>query len=535
MFLEIELLYFIIMIAVFIVLMLLFKVPSGLSLMASAVVGLILSTIFSHTSFELRYLVEGTFGYFDTILTITTAMVFMGALQASGALEYISAVLVKTFRKFPSILLIAFIIIIMFPAMVTGSSLASAISAGALVAPIMIKWGIPKAKTGAIVALGSILGMVAPPVNVPAMVICDVVDIAFTNFTLPLLLLSIPVAVFGVLLLGRKYVKPIAEEDISKVVNTDILKELNVTCCIPLFTLIILIVLEMIFPRIFGSLAMPGMFVISTIIAFFTGRRLPFWKKGRKLLEEEDGEKIESVIDVVREGIKKSFGAMGLLMGVGMFMEVIALNGVRSYFVTNAMMLPAALRYVSMALTLPIFGGISAFGSASILGGPFVMAMYTSYTSVTLTCGFSLLAATGEFLPPTAMSSTFASNIVGEKGWSKVTKAAIPAICVLFGYNLVYILVFAKIIFDEKLSKNANTAYLILFAITMAVSILASVVYVLIASKSSKAKDLALEANEVETSNDDQTSNDVQTTEAVQDDIDNEVIEENNNEEEDNE
>ena len=86
MFLEIELLYFIIMIAVFIVLMLLFKVPSGLSLMASAVVGLVLSTIFSHTSFELRYLVEGTFGYFDTILTITTAMVFMGALQASGAL-----------------------------------------------------------------------------------------------------------------------------------------------------------------------------------------------------------------------------------------------------------------------------------------------------------------------------------------------------------------------------------------------------------------------------------------------------------------
>ena len=498
MFLEIELLYFIIMIAVFIVLMLVFKIPSGLSLMASAIVGAILSMIFSHTSFELRYFVEGTFGYFDTILTITTAMVFMGALQASGALEYISAVLVKTFRKFPSILLIAFIIIIMFPAMVTGSSLASAISAGALVAPIMIKWGIPKAKTGAIVALGSILGMVAPPVNVPAMVICDVVDIAFTNFTLPLLLLSIPVAIFGVLLLGRKYVKPIAKEDIDKVVNTDILKELNVTCCIPLFVLIILIILEMIFPRIFGSLAMPGMFVISTIIAFFTGRKLPLWKKGRKIFEEEDGEQIESVIDVIREGIKKSFGAMGLLMGVGMFMEVIALNGVRSYFVTNAMMLPAALRYVSMALTLPIFGGISAFGSASILGGPFVMAMYTSYTSVTLTCGFSLLAATGEFLPPTAMSSTFAANIVGEKNWSKVTKAALPAILVLFGYNLVYILVFAKLIFDEKISQNANTAYLILFAITMAVSIIASIIYVLIVAKSNKTKDLALEETTTE-------------------------------------
>ena len=163
----------------------------------------------------------------------------------------------------------------------------------------------------------------------------------------------------------------------------------------------------MVFPRVFGSLAMPGMFVISTIIAFFTGRRLPLWKKEKKLLPDSDEDENDTVIDVVRNGIKKSFGAMGLLMGVGMFMEVIALNGVRSYFVTNAMMLPPALRYVSMALTLPIFGGISAFGSASILGGPFVMAMYTSYTSVTLTCGFSLLAASGEFLPPTAMSSQF--------------------------------------------------------------------------------------------------------------------------------
>ena len=483
MFLEIELLYFIIMIAVFIVLMLVFKVPSGLSLMASAVVGLILSTIFSHTAFELRYLVEGTFGYFDTILTITTAMVFMGALEASGALEYISVVLVKAFHKFPSILLIAFIIIIMFPAMVTGSSLASAISAGALVAPIMIKWGIPKAKTGAIVALGSILGMVAPPVNVPAMVICDVVDIPFTGFTLPLLLLSIPVAIFGVLLLGRKYVKPIQKDEIGNIVNTDILEELNWTACIPLFVLIVLIILEMIFPRIFGSLAMPGMFVISTIIAFFTGRRLPMWKKGKKLFPEEDVDENDTVIDVVRNGIKKSFGAMGLLMGVGMFMEVIALNGVRSYFVTNAMMLPPALRYVSMALTLPIFGGISAFGSASILGGPFVMAMYTSYTSVTLTCGFSLLAATGEFLPPTAMSSTFASSIVGESGWSKVTKAALPVIGVLFGYTLIYILVFAKLVFKETLSKNANVTYLILFAIAMVVAIIASIVYVMIVKK----------------------------------------------------
>lgn len=467
MFWTIELLYFVIMIGVFIALMLAAKMPSGLALMVSAVVGVALSFAFSGTSFELRYLVEGAFGYFDTILTITTAMVFMGALQVTGALEYISAAVVKALRRWPTLLLIVFMLIIMFPAMVTGSSLASAISAGALVAPIMIKWGIPRAKTGAIVALGSVLGMVAPPVNVPAMVICDVVDIPFTGFTLPLLLMVVPVAVVGVLILGRKYVKPIGEEEVSQIVNTEILTELNWSCVLPLYLLIALIIGEIIWPKIFGSFAMPGMFVVSTILAFFFGRRLPLWKKHT---ENDSDDADLCVVDVVRHGILKSFGAMGLLMGVGMFMEAIALNGVRSYFVANALMLPGIAKYISMALTLPILGGISAYGSASILGGPFVMSLYGKYTSVTLTCGFSMLAAIGEFLPPTAMSATFAASMVEEKKWSSISKAALPALLVTYVYGLVYVLLFAKLVFSEQLfgkAMSTNGIYLVLFGIVM--------------------------------------------------------------------
>jgi len=494
--LEIELLYFVIMIGVFVGLMLAAKLPSGLCLMISALVGIILSWAFSGTAFEFRYLVEGAFGYFDTILTITTAMIFMGALQVTGALEYISAVIVKLLRKWPTLLLIAFMIIIMFPAMVTGSSLASAISAGALVAPIMIKWGIPRAKTGAIVALGSVLGMVAPPVNVPAMVICDVVDIAYTGFTLPLLLLVLPVAIVSVLILGRKYVKPIEAEDVSKVVNTEVLDELNGTVCIPLYVLIALIIGELVLPKIFGSFAMPGMFVVSTIIAFFFGRKLPFFVRHDKDENEEEARKAKCVIDVISQGVLKSFGAMGLLMGVGMFMEAIALNGVRSYFVANALMLPSIWKYVSMGLSLPIFGGISAFGSASVLGGPFVMAMYTKRAPVTLTCGLSLLAAIGEFMPPTAMSATFAAEMVKEKKWSQISLAALPALVVTYLYAIVYTLVFALIVYNGKLGSTKAT-YLIFLAITMAAAIIYAVVESLMRKKSaSNPNTLEMEENE---------------------------------------
>ena len=463
MLLQIELLYFVLMIGSFIALLLWAKLPSGLCLMISAVIGAVVSMIFSQTPLDLRYFVEGTFGYFDTILVITTAMIFMGVMQVSGALEYLNVVLVKAFRTVPSALLVCFMLIIMFPAMVTGSSLASAISAGALVAPIMIKWGIPKAKTGAIIAMGAILGMVAPPVNVPAMVICEVVDIPYTGFTVPLMILAIPLAIVTVLMLGRKYVKAISKEDVEKVVDTSITKQVKWYVLLPLILLIVLIVLQNLLPKYFGPLGMSLMFVICAALGFFTGKRLPFFvvkKREEKKPAEEQGDEIavpgtyseqkneeddtpDSVVAVIKQGVYKSFSAMGLLMGVGMFMEIITLNGVRGYFTVNALSFPSFLMYVSMAIAVPVFGGISAFGSASILGGPYVMAFIAS-NQIYVTCGLSLLAALGEFMPPTAMSATFASKIVGEKSWTSVTKAALLAMAVVFVYALLYTIGFAS-------------------------------------------------------------------------------------------
>ena len=485
---NIELLYFAVMLAVFIVLLLAAKLPTGLSLMCSAVVGLAVAAIADpELTFDIRYLVEGMFGYLDTILTITTAMVFMGALQASGALEYISTVLVKALGRYPSLLLVALMIIIMFPAMVTGSSLASAISVGALVAPIMIKWGIPKSKTAAIIAMGSILGMVAPPVNVPAMVICDVVDIPYTGFTAPLILLTMPLALVSVILLGRKYVKPIPKAYVEKVVDTSVLKELNWTVCIPLFVLIALIVAEMIWPMIFGALAMPAMFAISTVIAFFVGRRRPFWKKPAEGLFTPQPAGAENavpdcVVGVLRQGVSKSLSAMGLLMGVGMFMEVLAATGARGLIVYTAISLPDVWMYVGMAVSLPLFGGISAFGSASMLGGPFVMALNGVCNSIMVTSGLSMLAAIGEFSPPTAMSSTIATNITGEKKWTKTSLAALPALAVAFAYSLIYVLLLARIV--QKIPADSQDMYIwIMFAVAIAIAIAFVVVWEILCRK----------------------------------------------------
>ena len=514
MLLQIELLYFVLMIGSFIALLLWAKLPSGLCLMISAVIGAVVSAIFSQTPFDLRYFVEGTFGYFDTILVITTAMIFMGVMQVSGALEYLNVVLVKAFRTVPSALLVCFMFIIMFPAMVTGSSLASAISAGALVAPIMIKWGIPKAKTGAIIAMGAVLGMVAPPVNVPAMVICEVVDIPYTGFTTPLLILSIPLAIATVLILGRKYVKAIAKEDMENIVDTSITKEVKWYVLLPLILLIVLILLQNLLPKYFGPLGMPLMFIICAVLGMFTGRRLPFYlakKKAAPVETSADGEvvvpatynetheeeKPDSIIAVLKQGVYKSFSAMGLLMGVGMFMEILTLNGVRGYFTVNALSFPSFWMYVGMAITVPIFGGISAFGSASILGGPFVMAFIAS-NQIYVTCGLSLIAALGEFLPPTAMSATFASKIVEEKSWTSVTKAALIALAVVFVYALLYTIGFAKWV------QTTPSLAPILLGVTLGLSAVALIVMIALELKNYFAnKPVAATATAGETTDDD--------------------------------
>ena len=486
---EIELLYLVAMLATFIVLLIVGKTPSGIALMAAAIVGFVLSAIFSKTDLNIRHLIEGGFGYFDTIMVIVCAMIFIKGLEKSGALDYLCALLVKVFRKVPTILLVVFMIILMLPGMVTGSSLAAVISIGAIVSPIMLKMGIPRTKVAAIVGFGAILGMVAPPINIPVMAICDVVDIPYTGFTTPLFALTVPLALFAVLFLsrcwkknqevvaeknwletiiilavlgvieivliivaitsmgtdngplmtwlliiytimiialalimifGKSYTKELNLEEISEAIDFKVLEELNFLVLVPLIIVILLYIGQSVWPRIIGMLGTPLYFIIGFIFTLFTGRK-------------------HNVVYTLKDGIAKSISAMGLLVGVGMFVQVMTLNGVRGYFVINAISLPSVWQYVAIAVAVPVFGGISAFGSASILGGPFVMALLAS-NEIIVASALSLVAALGEFLPPTAMSATFAGKQVGEEKALKVTKSAIIPLAVCLIYALVFII-----------------------------------------------------------------------------------------------
>ncbi|NLF28362.1 MAG: TRAP transporter large permease subunit, partial [Clostridiales bacterium] len=164
---SIELIVFIAMVGSFLVGCFAAKLPVSISMVLASIIG----ALVGGQGIPLRHLVEGTFSYVDTILVIATAMIFMKVIQESGTLEAVSSLILEKFHRVPALLLCMIMLVIMFPGMITGSSTASVLTAGSIMAPILMLMGVPLVETGCILAMGGVLGMIAPPVNIPAMII----------------------------------------------------------------------------------------------------------------------------------------------------------------------------------------------------------------------------------------------------------------------------------------------------------------------------------------------------------------------------
>lgn len=413
-----ELIIFLGMIIVFTFSCFKLKLPVSIAMVLSAVTG----TLMSGNGIPVRHLVEGMFGYIDTILVIATAMIFMKTIQEIGTLNALSASILKKFHSTPWVLLIFLMIVSMFPGMITGSSTAAVLTAGSIVAPILMLVGIPIVETATIIAIGGILGMIAPPVNVPAMIIGGGIDMPYVGFTIPLLLLTIPVAIFTVLYLGLKYVKKINYDEIKSKINLEDIEKYGWKLYLPIILGVVLMVLGKVMPTIF-NLGMPLIFLISALVGLFCGKKVNF-------------------IAVSKEAIKETLPVLGILMGVGMFIQVMTLTGVRGFIVVNSLSLPPAMIYVAMAITIPLFGAVSSFGAASVLGVPFLM-VFLAQNQIITASSISFIAGLGDLMPPTALAGIFAAQVVGLKDYSLVLKKSVVPALVIIVYSILFI-VFSK-------------------------------------------------------------------------------------------
>jgi len=411
-----ELWLFILMVGAFASGCFLFKWPVSVAMLVASA----LAAIVGGVQDPIRHLVEGTFGYLDTILTIATAMMFMTGFRDSGALQALTAAVIKKFNKQPALLMILLTLVIMVPGMITGSSTASVLTAGAVVAPMFIAMGMSTIDAGALISIAAILGMIAPPVNIPVMIIGGGVDMPYVGFEIPLILLTFPLAIVFALWFGWRNVRKVDRSHVLASLDFTTLNKYGALRLFsPLIFIFVLMILDKAVPHIFGF-GMPLIFMLGTVLTWVTGTRFNILKSAKK-----------SIGDVLP--------VLGILVGVGMLIQVMTATGVRGFIVVNALSVPSSLLYLMIAISIPLFGAISAFGSASVLGVPFMLALL-GHDQITTAAALSLIAAIGDFMPPTALAAIFAAKVVGvEKYGSILKKLVVPAL-IIIAWALFFIL-----------------------------------------------------------------------------------------------
>jgi len=406
---------FLAMVATFMLGCFLAKLPVSVSMMLAAVVG----ALIGGEGIPLRHLVEGTFSLIDTILVIATAMIFMKVVEKSGALDALSVTIIRRFHKHPAILLILIMLVIMFPGMITGSSTAAVLSAGSIMAPVLMLMGIDKVSTASIIAMGGLLGMIAPPINIPAMVIGGGIDVPFVGFAVPLLVLTIPLAIFSVLYLGYRQAKKLDYAAIEGHLDMETGKKYGLKLYLPIFVLVILMALTKI-AKVIPDPGMALMFLVSALVGLFTGKKI-------------------KVFDTIQNALHDALPVMGILMGVGMFIQIMTLTGVRGFIVNACLSIPSSLLYLAAAISIPLFGAVSSFGAATVLGVPFTLAFLSQDVVITV-ASLSLIASLGDMMPPTALAGLFAAQVTGVEKYTKVLVRCMVPMLVLLVYGVLCII-----------------------------------------------------------------------------------------------
>ncbi len=384
------------------------RLPIGISLMLAAVAG----ALAGGEGVPIRHLVEGSFGYLDVILIILSAILFMKVLQAIGTLDTLAAFLLRTFRRQKALLLLTSTVVIMFPGMITGSSTVCVLTAGPLVAPVLMRMGLSHLKTGALIAMAAVLGMMAPPINILVMIMGGGVDMPYVGVTLPLLVMVVPLAIAIPLWIGYRDVRVLELEELNTILPRSWFPEYGWRLFLPLVVVLGLMTGQRALVQYVPDLGIPGIFMLGSLLGLVSGRRFDAWAVTRKAVED-------------------AMPILAILVGVGMFIQIMTLTGGRGWTVVSLLSLPTALLYPAMSLGMVAFGGVSSFGSASILGVPFILALMGKNAILTSTA-LSAIASLGDLVPPTALAGIFAAQVVEEKSYMRLMPYTIvPALMIL--------------------------------------------------------------------------------------------------------
>ncbi|MHB8770973.1 MAG: TRAP transporter large permease subunit [Syntrophales bacterium] len=367
-----------------------------LSMLAAALTGALVSGTGVLSS--LHHVIEGSFTFLNIVLIIITGTLFVEVQKESGALDALVKALIIRFHRYQKTLLVILMFLIIIPGALTGPGASGVIALGGLVSPILLGMGIPLVQVVAFITLGGVLGDIAPPINIPAMIISAGINMPYAGFFAPLAVITILLAIFSALFIGIGHLKgPVSLDELLKSLPETPAKMKGVRIFTPLIVVVGLMIVVRLFPYYLPPLGVPLMFLIGTVVALLLGGKV-------------DMLRISS--DVVR----KTLPVTGILIAVGPLVQVMSLTGVKGLFVLTAITVPSAILYMGLFVGLPLSGSIlGTFGAASILGIPFMLALL-GRDPIIATIGLSLISALATLTPPTAITGKAAGLVAGYTG-----------------------------------------------------------------------------------------------------------------------
>jgi TRAP-type C4-dicarboxylate transport system permease large subunit len=390
----------------------LLKLSTELAMLAAAIGGAV-----AHGGFiSPRHIADGAFTYFDVTLIFITATFFMNLLKRAGGVDYIIRGIIKRFHKHRALSLLFLTLVMLVPGALTGSGSVTVLVVGALVGTVLSYMGISKERVAAIVFLCASMSAAAPPINLWAMMAAAGSNMPYVGFFLPLGVIAVLGALFSMFLLGWKGT-PVQLDKVMAELPKPAEGMSGWKVVLPFVVFFGLVLAGRIWPWNMPTLGLPLMFMIAAAVTVATSpKRLPIFK-------------------VARETVEGLLPLIGVMVVVGILVQVMALSGARGLISLAVVTLPLPIIFGALWLILPSAEGLVQYAAAPLLGVPLILLFnMNGINPIMALAGMAVMFPIGDMLPPTTVvgrATTMALGYTGPYYKGFVKPCLIPAAFIL--------------------------------------------------------------------------------------------------------
>jgi TRAP-type C4-dicarboxylate transport system permease large subunit len=394
------------------------KLTIELSMFVAAIAG----ALAHGAGIPIRHIVDGAFTYYDVCLIFITATFFMNLLKEAGGITYIIRSIIITFHQQRLVCLSLLTLVLLIPGALTGSGAVTVLVAGTLVGTVLIYMGISETRAAAIIFLCAAMSAAAPPINLWAMMAAAGSNMPYVGFMRPLLVITVCGALLSMFILGWKG-KPVDLEKALKELPTPPEKMNFFRVVLPFLVFFVLVLAGRIWPFQMPILGLPLMFLISAIsVVLISPKKL-------------------HVLQIASETIRQLIPLVGIMIVVGVLIQIMTLSGARGLISLGVVTLPLTTLYATLWLILPWSEGLVQYAVAPLLGVPLILLFnMKGLDPIIALSAMAVMWPLGDCLPPTAVVGRAAVIELKYKGnyYGKFVKTClgpmviILLICTLF-------------------------------------------------------------------------------------------------------